>query len=360
MLSQDLQTTRLADLDKSSFNTSMKLADPNGLLEDIIIYNYMLITLRAIDDKTLIMDPLIWQKDETQGYAKRPIYRADWSRLIFPIHQGGNHWVLAIAHDKNKYCKTRFSDLTPNSDLPSIDLHVTEGYNFLWGKTKAAFKYIYDNELNNYDWFLKADDDTYVVMENLRFMLLAYSPDDPVYFGVRFKPFVRQGYMSGGAGYVLSREAVKRLVEDGLPDTRKCRGGEYGKEDIEIGKCLEKVGVVAGDSRDRNGRISWNINEHCQRCHQTIKETGNNEDRKGRGRKKTARSRKNVQCAKGMIKRNPTTRANSTRKLAKKLDVSEASARRILKKDLNLKPGQDHRQFPQASESLHRCQEWTF
>uniref|UniRef100_A0A914CWG6 Transposase n=1 Tax=Acrobeloides nanus TaxID=290746 RepID=A0A914CWG6_9BILA len=53
------------------------------------------------------------------------------------------------------------------------------------------------------------------------------------------------------------------------------------------------------------------------------KETGNNEDRKGRGRKKTARSRKNVQCAKGMIKRNPTTRANSTRKLAKKLDVSE-------------------------------------
>uniref|UniRef100_A0A914E8C1 Uncharacterized protein n=1 Tax=Acrobeloides nanus TaxID=290746 RepID=A0A914E8C1_9BILA len=63
------------------------------------------------------------------------------------------------------------------------------------------------------------------------------------------------------------------------------------------------------------------------------KETGNNEDRKGRGRKKTARSRKNVQCAKGMIKRNPTTL-----KLAKKLDVSEASARRILKKDLNLKP----------------------
>uniref|UniRef100_A0A914CS76 Uncharacterized protein n=1 Tax=Acrobeloides nanus TaxID=290746 RepID=A0A914CS76_9BILA len=68
------------------------------------------------------------------------------------------------------------------------------------------------------------------------------------------------------------------------------------------------------------------------------KETGNNEDQKGRGRKKTARSRKNVQCAKGMIKLNSTTRANSTRKLAKKLDVSEASAKRILKKDLNLKP----------------------
>ena len=67
-------------------------------------------------------------------------------------------------------------------------------------------------------------------------------------------------------------------------------------------------------------------------------ERGTVEDRPGRGRKKTTRSKQNIQRAKGMLKRNPTTKANSTRKLAKKLDVSRESARQILKEDLNLKP----------------------
>ena len=85
--------------------------------------------------------------------------------------------------------------------------------------------------------------------------------------------------------------------------------------------------------------------------------TGNHKDREGRGRKKTARSKRNIQRAKGMIQRNPTTKANSSRKLAKKLDVSEASARRILKKDLNLKPFKyQKRQKLNANAKLKRLQ----
>lgn len=54
---------------------------------------------------------------------------------------------------------------------------------------------------------------SYVILENLRYMLMPYKPSDPIYFGCRFKPYVKQGYMSGGAGYVLSKEAVRRFVE---------------------------------------------------------------------------------------------------------------------------------------------------
>lgn len=75
-----------------------------------------------------------------------------------------------------------------------------------------------------------------------------------------------------------------------------------------------------------------------QKAVKRFEETGSNKDRPGRGRKKTARSKKNIQRAKGMIKRNPKTKANSTRKLAKKLGVTQTQALQILRKDLGMKP----------------------
>ncbi|XP_071506895.1 glycoprotein-N-acetylgalactosamine 3-beta-galactosyltransferase 1-like [Diadema antillarum] len=152
-----------------------------------------------------------------------------------------------------KRCNKIIFISSESSDLvPVVKVNTQEGRNYLWQKTRSAFQYIYDHILDEYDWFLKADDDTFVIVENLRYFLSAYSIDTPVYFGHKFKPYVKQGYMSGGGGYVASRAAVKKLVEVAFKDPRKCKSIDYvgGAEDVEIGKCFENAQVPAGDSRD--------------------------------------------------------------------------------------------------------------
>ena len=135
--------------------------------------------------------------------------------------------------------------------LPAVGLQVQEGRDHLWAKTKQAHQYLYDNHLDDADWFLKADDDTYVVVENLRYMLQTHNHSDPIYFGCKFKPYVKQGYMSGGAGYVLSKEALVRFATKGLKENSGvlCRTEDGGAEDVEMGRCMEGLGVKAGDSR---------------------------------------------------------------------------------------------------------------
>lgn len=108
--------------------------------------------------------------------------------------------------------------------------------------------------LDKADWFLKADDDTYVIVENLRLLLSRFSPDKPVYLGRRFRRFVHQGYMSGGAGYVLSRESVRRYVRALHHGT--CTQSTSA-EDLLLGFCLQKLGVPAGDSRDHQHRETF-------------------------------------------------------------------------------------------------------
>lgn len=140
------------------------------------------------------------------------------------------------------------------SDFPTVELNVSEGRDNLYWKTIRAFQYIHQHHLDEADWFLKADDDTFVVVENLRYTLSKFDPEQPLYLGRRFAAFISQGYMSGGAGYVLSKEALRRFVK-GF-DAGECTHIS-SIEDMALGKCMETMKVEPADSRDVKGRHTF-------------------------------------------------------------------------------------------------------
>ncbi|RLN50114.1 hypothetical protein BBJ28_00003899 [Nothophytophthora sp. Chile5] len=106
-------------------------------------------------------------------------------------------------------------------------------------KNKAALRYVHANFRNDYDWFYKADDDSYVVMENLRNYLkrpeIAHTYNrEPMQMGHRLNlgesavnfyiknetlktlwhsRWDRWVYHSGGPGYVMNRLDMNKIVE---------------------------------------------------------------------------------------------------------------------------------------------------
>ncbi|WAR17156.1 C1GLT-like protein, partial [Mya arenaria] len=130
-------------------------------------------------------------------------------------------------------------------------------------KVQYALMYVYNNFIDQFDWVLKADDDTYIIMENLRYLLSQYSSSEPGYLGYHFNMYLQNsGYMSGGAGYVISNRGVRRLAEFGLtvdgacPITKSYLIPEVS-EDFEIGKCLKIAGVPVLGSVDSLNRETF-------------------------------------------------------------------------------------------------------
>lgn len=117
-------------------------------------------------------------------------------------------------------------------------LDVPEGREHLTAKTMKAFSVAYDKYHEKVDWYLKADDDTYIIMENLRHLLSKYDSNRPIYLGHKSTDFLKKGYNSGGAGYLLSKEAMKTMMEKADAFPKSCHI-ERGVEDFDIGRCLE-------------------------------------------------------------------------------------------------------------------------
>lgn len=135
-----------------------------------------------------------------------------------------------LSHPRSSGVECRF--FLGGTNVPeqpdTVVLPVDDSYEGLPGKVLAFFAHAL--ETSDFDWLFKCDDDTYVDLHRLR--ELAVPGHDLV--GNEF--LTERGTPSGGAGYLLSRRMVERLVQDRtIPLT--------GEEDVLIGKAAARHGA---------------------------------------------------------------------------------------------------------------------
>ena len=93
----------------------------------------------------------------------------------------------------------------------TVVLDVSDDYMSLPAKVVAFFRHALEHF--QFDWLFKCDDDTFVAVERLR--ELAELGCD----AVSNPSVLSENFMSGGAGYLLRRWVVEKIVEGGrIPD----------------------------------------------------------------------------------------------------------------------------------------------
>jgi hypothetical protein len=82
-------------------------------------------------------------------------------------------------------------ELTFTKQVPIAPIkNITVGYEHLTQKSTLAFLFAYENYLNDFDWFVKADDDTYLFVDHLKTFLSKQNSTEPVTFGYNFKVII--------------------------------------------------------------------------------------------------------------------------------------------------------------------------
>ena len=177
----------------------------------------------------------------------------------------------------SKLCnKTLFLSDKNDPKFPAIKVTNRTGYYEVWAKTRKGMELLYSKYLNKFDWFFKADDDTYVIMDNLRKFLFKKDSKRLEFYGkVMTNGRSVEGYLQGGAGYAFGNRALQKLVEEGFAKRAKCQREDFSahSDDVFLGLCLAKSGIsLATDCFDGEGRELFHHEDfHSQICYRWFK-----------------------------------------------------------------------------------------
>ena len=141
---------------------------------------------------------------------------------------------------------------TVQSPLPIVKLQKVEDVYPPIIKAFRMLRYIYDHHINDFKWFMRADDDVYVRVPQMIEFLSTLDYNQDLYIGspglgikedvdiIKFYP--HENFCMGGSGVVFSQALLRKLgpiLDDCLKNVCITK-----IEDVEIGRCISrKLGI---------------------------------------------------------------------------------------------------------------------
>ncbi|VDP44866.1 unnamed protein product [Heligmosomoides polygyrus] len=90
-------------------------------------------------------------------------------------------------------------------------------------------------------------------MEHMYEYLATLDHNEPYYLGFTLNnPGLTRGYNGAGAGYVLSRAAMKLFIDRAFNDRRICP--VHVSESLGLARCLESLEIYPHDTRNEHGQ----------------------------------------------------------------------------------------------------------
>ena len=105
---------------------------------------------------------------------------------------------------------------------------------------EKTYKMLTESLKHEWDFLFKCDDDTFVVFDRLIDLLKNYNPNDELYIGCKLVNPIAYG--QGGAGYVLTRGAVRKCI-DSLKHFYNDKSKNKFAEDYSVGLALKEQGI---------------------------------------------------------------------------------------------------------------------
>lgn len=118
-------------------------------------------------------------------------------------------------------------------------------------KSLMMLKYMYDNYIDDYEWFMRCDDDVYIRTDKLEELLRGFDSSEELFIGQAGQGTQsergqlglgsKDNFCMGGPGMIMSKSVLKKLG----PHLEYClKNLVSSHEDVEVGRCVRRhVGV---------------------------------------------------------------------------------------------------------------------